>query len=313
MIPPDEPQLQSTTASIEQPVEGGVPSREASVPPPPPPRRRGLWIGVAAASALVVVAVAAVAVFGGPDQSQPPPTAAPSAPPSPVPTIPAPRGLHASATAVPLVVTVSWISPGDSALGYRVYRDGEQVGTVPAPRTSFTDTDVRPNHTYTYEVLTRGEGVLQSERVSVAVDVPLPPLSAARVEGVFDVKVHPTSQKGFTQTFKDYTTGWSFDPRCNTGPCRVVWTWTIYQGIQDTLHRKGAKYDGSDTGKLNVKCSDTVVRSTVEIEFRVVKAKAVAGTWTATRLTGTMKQTSDAQLGCVASSLIAKVTASLLS
>ena len=70
-----------------------------------------------------------------------------------------------------------------------------------------------------------------------------------------------------------------------------------------TLKRTGATYKGSDSGPLNARCGDTIVTSTVDISFKVVKAKAIDGAWTATRITGTIVQTEEAQLGCVATQL----------
>ena len=53
--------------------------------------------------------------------------------------------------------------------------------------------------------------------------------------------------------------------------------------------------------------------STVAINVKVVKAKAIEGAWTATRIKGTMVQTEEAQLGCVATRLDQSVIGTVVS
>src|SRR6266508_3946508 len=193
MIPPDETETSVHPVGTNETFPGTSAVEASPVPPvpPSPPPRRALWIGVAAVVTVALVAAAVIVLSAGEDPSTPGPATITPGLPSPTanPRMSPPLGVHAEATEIPLAVTVAWIAPPGTVTGYRVYRDGDQVGTVPAPETSFTDNDVRPRHTYSYEVLATGQGLLQSERVGVSVTVPAPPLSAARVEGIFNVKV----------------------------------------------------------------------------------------------------------------------------
>jgi hypothetical protein len=63
-----------------------------------------------------------------------------------------PTGLVASATAAPPGVALTWNASSDdqSAVAYRVYRDGSQVDVSTSP--AWTDTSVSAGHTYRYTV-----------------------------------------------------------------------------------------------------------------------------------------------------------------
>jgi fibronectin type 3 domain-containing protein len=253
--------------------------------------------------------VAAALVAGGlvlanRDTEEPaPPGSSPSLGASVSATVAPPGSLEAKATAVPLGVTLSWTASADAVQGYRVYRGESQIATVPPITTTYTDTAAQPGNTYTYGVVSRGSGPLESDPLSVVVEVPVPPLSKARLDGDFNVNVKVTSASGYTDYAKKFKIGWEFTPRCSEGPCDVKWKDLSDKDFRATLKRSGATYKGSDSGPLNARCGDTVVTSKLEISFKVVKAKAIEGAWTATKIRGTIVQTEKAQLGCVSTRL----------
>jgi len=264
-------------------------------------------VGVAVAVVAGIIAVA-VASGGGGTSTGTRPTPATS------PSVGLPVGLAATARGAPSGVTLTWSGPSGKAeiTGYLIYRDGTQVGIVPASTTTFLDANVIPGQTYTYEVQTRGAGILRSGRVSAQVDVPIPALSLARVEGSFDVHAKTRSQRGYVGKLGKFTLGWDFAPICPTGACVTRWTDLSNKGLKAVLTRRGAKYSGSDKGKFTARCGRVVVTSTVAFKIRVTKAEARGGEWRAVRLLGTMTEHHAAQLGCVSGGAVFSITLTLV-
>lgn len=73
-------------------------------------------------------------------------------PPGPVTALSATATAHDS-------VELGWVAPttGDPVVSYKVQRDGEDVGTVAAPATTFTDTGLDAETTYEYTVIAMSE------------------------------------------------------------------------------------------------------------------------------------------------------------
>jgi hypothetical protein len=67
---------------------------------------------------------------------------------------PPPGAPNVSAAATgPTTTTVTWTdAPSTTAVTYRVFRDGTQVGTVSAPTSTFADSGLAPSTSYLYEV-----------------------------------------------------------------------------------------------------------------------------------------------------------------
>jgi hypothetical protein len=224
--------------------------------------------------------------------------------------------VNLSARSEPFAVVLTWTEAAGPGLapveGYGIFRDGVELTAI--PRASiYTDTTVEPGTAYAYEVEPRGgAGSVPAPRVAVSVTTPVPSMRSARVEGDFTVKVKVVSQKGFETFTNSYTLGWHFEPTCPTGACDVEWTDLAESSLQATLTRTGVSYRGSDSGKFNVKCNDAEVKSTLSVAFDVTKAKGIDGEWRATKLKGTLTETEDAQLGCVASKAVLSITATLV-
>lgn len=226
-------------------------------------------------------------------------------------TVSPPTDLSANVRRV--TVRLSWTPPADGAsvLGFGIYRDGVLLQGVGGDQTSFTDDDVKPAKTYTYEVRTRTGGAV-SEPVSAELRVPVPPLAAARVVGDFAVTAKTVSQSGYS-TYETPTFVWHFSPRCRTGACAVGWRDEGRDHIHARLAREGARYEGRYSGPFLAECNGTAMTSTVTLALKVARARALAGEWRATKLAGTLSNSEVAQLGCASSSAQLKVTAKLTS
>ncbi|HEY3209849.1 MAG TPA: fibronectin type III domain-containing protein [Actinomycetota bacterium] len=241
-----------------------------------------------------IIAIAVASGGGGK-----PTEARPSGPASR--SVGSPVGLTVKADTAPIGVTLTWGAPSGKAeiLGYLVYRNGTQIGSVPADTTTYTDTNVMPGETYTYGVVTRGGGFVRSERASAVVEVPVPGLAAARLEGVFDVTAKTISQSGYVGKLGKLNLGWSFHPNCHTGPCGVHWSDVTSGSLRAILARRGTTYSGTDEGKFIGRCGRTRLPSTLTIKLRVTRAEVVIGEWRAVKFVGTLKESHPAQLGCV--------------
>jgi hypothetical protein len=292
-------------------------AREATPEPTPPPRPI-LRIALAALGVVVVaaVAVAAFVVRSRGGSAAPPTSPATSPPTTPGPSPSLVPVTDLSAEASFFSISLHWVQPPGATPveTYEVFRDGVELAFVLAPTTTYTDGTVVPGTSYSYEVEPRSSGgSVAAGRTAVSVETPVPSLASARVQGDFSVKVRVISQTGFQTFTNSYTLGWHFEPDCETGACRVTWTDLAQDSLRATLKRKGAAYSGSDSGRLNVKCGDAEVRSTLELSFEVIKAKGIDGEWRASRLKGTLMQSETAQLGCVASEAELSITATLVS
>jgi hypothetical protein len=230
--------------------------------------------------------------------------------PAPSPTVAPPLGFTAKGQAVPFGVIMTWSAPtGETVQGYRIYRQSVEIASVPTGTTTYTDSNVKPGKHYTYEIVTRGTGLIQSARVSSEVDVPVPPLSSARFQGTFDAKLKTTSQSGYTNNLGSFTLGWNFKPKCGEGTCDVTWKDLYYKDFKTTMDRKGVKYSGSDAGTFFGTCGGAKGTSTLTLTLHVVKAKVISGEWRATKLEGTLVESHASAFGCVSGGAHFSVTA----
>lgn len=285
----------------------GLPPTEpmgGSVPPTAKPsRKRSLLIAGAGVVILGLIVGVAMAGGGGTKTAA---TASPSASvsaspsPSPTPTVAPPVGFTAEGQVFPFGVVLSWSAPvGESVQGYRIFRADIQIAAVPTGTTTYLDSNVQPGKTYTYAILTRGEGLFQSDMISDDVKVPVPPISTARLDGTFNVKLKTTSQSGYVGSVGTITLGWNFKPKCKQGACNVTMKDFSIKDLKTTLTRKGAAYTGTDSAKFISSCGGVQVTSTITIDLRVVKAKIIDGEWRASKLEGTVVESHPSTLGCV--------------
>ena len=281
---------------------------DAASQPPSYPRRSGKkLVAIGAAVLLVAGAIAGIVLAGGGGGPKSAPTRA--HPPTPA----APVGLTATAAVAPFAVTLSWSEPSGSVkiLGYKIFRDQLEIAAVPVGTTTYTDGNVFPGKTFTYGVVTRGDGVLESERVSAQVDVPVPAMTTARVSGTFNVKFRTVSQSGYVGSLGRFTAGWEFNPKCDHGACSVIWKDVSEKSLKTTLRRKGGNYSGSDAGKFLGHCGHVMGTTTVTLAFHITKARATDGEWLATKLVGTVTEHHPSQLGCTSGGATFNVSATL--
>lgn len=301
--PPADPTTPPTSA-------WGFPSGDAStIPPseaapPAPPRRRALLVAVALVVLGSLIAVIVVATGGSkPSASRSP---SPSAPPPVV----EPAGLTSSVNV--LAVTLTWSEPtgGAAVVQFNVYRDGALLASPGV--STYTDISAVPGQTYDYDVEAVGP-TGTSDRASIQVAVPVPSLALARLQGDFNVKAKTLSHSGYTSYPASFTLGYHFDPKCDTGPCNVLWTDLSEKRFKATFTQKGARYTGSDTGDFGAVCSSTAHDSLLTFSIRVVKAKPIDGDWRASKLVGTITQYDAPQLGCVTGRATISITLTLIS
>jgi hypothetical protein len=282
----------------------------------PPTERRSVERRRTRTAALVTALVVALALVGigvalqmtaddGPEGGSAAASVRASTTAEPEPLVPtppaAPTGLDARTK--PFAVALRW-SPDTSAgpiEGYTVYRNGTEIATVSESEGArFTDGDVIPLVRYTYAVAAFGEDDVASEPAELRVRTPAAPMSFARLEGTFDVRIDEVSTFGYTSTGGDTTGGWAFTPKCKRGSCDVKVARVFRGSASVTMSRRGASYRAQGTAKLGVKCGGTPSTSTYTIALDVVKARTVEGVWHAVAIEGTFTHREAPQLGCVA-------------
>jgi hypothetical protein len=298
--PPPPPPIDS------QPPTSGIPVPAFPIPPEPQNRRRALLF-IAIVVLLVVAIVAAVAVSAA-KKGSPVAASSPSAPAPPRPS--APSALQAKVG--PFKVVLSWSPSTGEFIGYRILRDGGAIDVVAAPSTTYTDTRVLPTGTYSYGVEAYTQGGDNSEQAVLQVKTPKAPLSAARLTGVYDVRLTPKSQFGFTSTLGPERDGWRFKPVCSNGVCDVAWNELGHKDLGAKLKRSGVSYHGTDPSSITGRCSGVGVTGTIEVTIKVTKAALMRDTWMATQIQGTVIQRSSAQLGCLSAGIDFTFTAKIV-
>ena len=193
---------------------------------------------------------------------------------------------------------LTWTVPEGTVESFTVFRDGEQLTSVPATQTTFVDDTVLPLQRSTYEIEAVGGGIT-SERATVQVRMPAAPLGEARLDGSFLVKAKATSHFGFTTFPGGFTTRWRFRATCPEGPCDTAWNDVNVHDFSTVLALSANGYAGSDQADFG-KCGSTFVTTTWTLDVTVVKAATIKDAWRATKIDGTIEQRSAAQLGCVA-------------
>lgn len=216
-----------------------------------------------------------------------------------------------SATADGFSVRLSWSADPDSAkiVEYEITRNGRTLTTSSGTSMSYTDTEVRPGKKYDYEIRSEGASAT-SEPVSDEVRIKTPSLADARLDGDFGVTVKIVSQSGYS-SFQRGSYGWHFKPKCRQGACDVVWRDVVLKNVHAVLKQKGKEYSGSYHGYFGVSCGGTHSSSTVDVAFKVAKARALAGEWRATKIEGTVENSEVSQFGCVSGSASVAVKGTL--
>jgi hypothetical protein len=199
-------------------------------------------------------------------------------------------------------VTLAWtVGTGPAAVRYVVSRNGSVAATLQADATQWVDHDVLPESRYRYTVRATGpDGTTSTNHVTARTKSA--PLGTAPLTGVFNVHLHARSHFGFSSFGAESgDVGWRFTPTCAHGPCDTKLADLHQNDFRLTLDRKGISYHGTMTVHGLVRCGGTPVASSIAVTVRVTDAGVFHKAWVATRIEGTMDQSSSEQLGCVAS------------
>jgi hypothetical protein len=266
---------------------------------------------------VVILGIVIGAVLAGGGGKRPAVAISPSAltSPSPSATVAPPVGFTATGQTDPFGVVLTWSAPvGQSVQGYRIFRAGVQVAAVPSGTTTYLDSNVTPGGTYTYEILTRGEGLFQSTKVSTDVNVPVPPLSSARLDGSFNVRFKTSSQFGYVGSLGKFTLVWNFKAKCDQGACDVTLKDFSIKDLKTTLTRKGGvNYSGTDSTKFIGTCGSVQQTSMLTVELQVVEADVIDLEWRATKLEGTAVESHPSAFGCASGGAHFSITATFVS
>ena len=291
--PPGGPQGLPASPSV-------APPQSAPGRPSAPPRRRSRWpIVLIVVGAVIVVLAAAFATTNASSDTATPSVAAPSptvAPPG------APSNVHAAAGAFQVVIRWHAASSGSAPTRYDIRRNGNFVGQAKASATSFTDKDPVPGTHYTYTVTAVGTDE-QRSAASVSVTTKAAPPGTAPLVGTFNVRLHNTSNSGFSSFGKtDFSNGWRFQPQCNEPPCNTQLRNINAKKMIVPLKQNDGSYSGSASVPGLVTCQGHDVTTSVTVTIHATRADAVRDAWRVTKFAGTMTQSASAQLGCTSSS-----------
>jgi hypothetical protein len=291
--PPSPPGSPTT-----QPAEPVTPPRPV-VPPPPPPvagsggsGRSRLPIALAVALVLVLAMTGAGVALRTGDSSTSP-GGGPTKPPSAAP-------VDLTAHVRSFEVLLAWKQGALPAeVWYRIVRNGKRVDVVPVTTFAWTDMEAQPGSLYTYEVVAVGKSNEASAEVSIKTPVARP--ATARLEGLFRVRLDPTSHYGFSRFGSTPKLAWWFTPKCTSGACDTRLDQSLSVEFTALLRKRGSAYRGVFTWHGRTTCGGTSVFTAVTVDLHATKAEVADGKWRVTQIEGTMSELSPQQLGCVAS------------
>jgi hypothetical protein len=207
-------------------------------------------------------------------------------------------------------LTLTWEAPeGAEVDHYEVRRNGVTVDRD-VETSVFLDDEVEPGARYRYQVvgIASGGGLVAAATTSIRTAEPA--LSEARLEGRFVVRMLVERATGTGDPVRGGAIGFSFEPRCSTGPCSV--RWDVQQArAEGTLRRRGAEYGARLRTPLFIRnCFDAVVDEALDVRLRVVRAAPLDDQWRATKIAGSIEEVSSYR-GCVTASIDWDVRGSL--
>jgi serine/threonine protein kinase len=269
-----------------RPIPGGPP---LTLDPPPRPNR-GRTRAIIAAAVAVVAAVGLLIWAPWSVRSLQPPT-----------------GLQA-ASANTSSVSLSWSDRGSGPAPsqYEVWQNGVAIGSVSGNTDSYRVNGLDPDTTYRYQVQAIRGSDRSARSAVLAASTQTPPLSAAQIEGSWQVQftvVEASSHDAFfTYEGHTWTVQWTFSPDCSVAGC--VGTLSGYisgtNGFANaTLFASGDGYVA--TARVdNIEFCDYSQYGTgyptddmITIQVRATKAHPSGPAWTATTWDGTFTMLSE--------------------
>ncbi|MGH2629513.1 MAG: hypothetical protein ACRDHI_02990 [Actinomycetota bacterium] len=207
-------------------------------------------------------------------------------------------------------LTLSWREPeGFQVDHYRVVRDGVTVaGHVSG--TTFRDDGARPGTRYSYRVSGVGPAGKPTRPDVERVKTGQPPLSEARLEGTFALRMVVESASGTQNPVRGGAISHTFEPRCGKGACSVRWSMRTARA-NGLLRRDGAVYAARLSTPLFIRsCFGRAVDEAIDVRLRVSAAAAYRHAWRATKVRGRIGEVSSFK-GCQAAAIVWNVRGAL--
>ena len=214
-------------------------------------------------------------------------------------------------------IAFHWSRPatGPAPDSYVILREGKVIGSVRGTVTFYRQAGLAPATAYQYRVAAVRNGKRSVLSSVVVVSTATPPLSAARLQRAWTVRLELVRRGGLVGA-KRWTESWLTSPKCAAGPCAVVLSGSI-DGYHFTakLDRMGARYTGTTRARLFACGSggdSFPIRDTMSFHLKVTRAHVVNRAWTASAWTGAVimsnPYTSSGHFFCPASSQTAALS-----
>jgi fibronectin type III domain protein len=211
-------------------------------------------------------------------------------------------------------ITFRWSNPPTGPLPdrYLILSNGMVAGSVAGTVTSYRQARLTPATAYQYRVVAVRGGKRSAKSAALAVRSLTPPLSQARLQGLWDVYAKNIGPARGGQSGSLFL---QFSPACAAGACGV--TVHVKEGrpaYSVTLTRVGAVYQGHaavDFIRCGPASNSIPDPATLKFRVRVTAAVGQSQVWAATSLAGTLVGTfryvSSAAFYCPASTFRASL------
>lgn len=276
MTDPELPDGGQSTAAVP----GVLPAGTVTAEPPVVRRGRRRWPVVAAVALVVVLGAGAGLVLWAPWRSPP---------------LLRPAGL-AAGTSTTSSVAFHWSGPatGPPPDKYVIMNGATVIGTVSGTVTSFRSIGLNPATRYEYRVVAERGGKRSAPSSLLAVRTSAPPLTAARWQGPWTVRVKIVRGGAALRGPRPlrWTEPWQVNPQCFAGPCAVRVSGTFNgRSFKATLTRAGDVYKGKTTAnsfRCGPRSGALPVHTALKIRVALTAARGDSGAWAASAWSGTV-------------------------
>jgi hypothetical protein len=284
-----------------------APAAPAASPGPLTPGKRRKWLLLVLILFLVAGASGAAAYYVA------------SRPPEPPGSI---RDLRADAAIcvpkdcedVTTSVHVEWSAPASGEIaGYRILRDGQELAKLGDRQRSYDEEGLALGETYTYQVQALGPEENGPTSGETEVQIPVPPLVNARLDGSYDVKLVVRSNRNLAAFLgiqqpavgDSATAVWRFDADCpyTKGACDTKW-----YGERPALKWKGKTYSGTVSSGKGRCYGGGLVPTKDTISVTITKAAVQGNVWKVVEFKGTysMQFTCDGRVAAASAMVTGK-------
>jgi hypothetical protein len=178
---------------------------------------------------------------------------------------------------------------------YVILNGSTVIGSVPGTVTSYRSTGLYPGTPNEYQVAAVRGGMRSAPSALLVLKTSTPPLSAARWEGPWTVRVRIVRGGAALRGPRPlrWHESWLASPECAAGPCAVRLSGTFNgYGFKATLHRAGAAYTGTtmaNSFRCGPRSNKVPMRSTLRIRVILTQAQGDSGAWAASSWVGTLR------------------------